>query len=112
MFAADDQSIIFSAPNLGRSFTPGMFLFWLDLSRIFANGGIPSDWWSVPLAGGEPNQLTNIYSSSLYANFSPDKKHIAVYSADGIFVMNPDGSELTVLIDDVGQIAGTVSWIP
>ena len=112
MFSADGQSIIFSAPNPARSFVSGLFLVWLDIKWVLKNGSIPSDWWSVPLAGGEPNQLTNIQALALFGNFSPDKKHIAIYSADGIFVMTPDGSGLTVLIDDVGQIFGTVSWIP
>jgi len=112
MFSADGQSIIFSAPNLGQSSVPGFFLMGLDIKRVLKNGSIPSDWWSVPLAGGEPNQLTNIHALALFGNFSLDKKHIAIFSADGIFVMTPDGSGLTVLIDDVGQIFGTVSWIP
>lgn len=112
MFSADDQSIFFSAPNFGQSSTPGLFRIRLDRARSSANGSIPSDWWSVSVAGGEPNRVTNIRSLALFGNYSPDKKHIAIYSADGIFVMNPDGSELTGLVDDVGQISGTVSWIP
>jgi Tol biopolymer transport system component len=112
MFSADDQSILFSAPNIGQSSIPRVLLPLLHVIEVVADGSIPSDWWSVPLAGGEPDQLTNIQAASLFGDFSPDKKHIAVYSADGIFMMNPDGSELTSIIDDVGQISGTVSWIP
>ena len=112
MFAANGQSIIFSAPNLGQSSAPGLFLIGLDIKRVLRNGSVPSDWWSVPLAGGEPNRLTNLHALALFGNFSPDKKYIAVFNADGVFVMTPDGSGLTVVIDDVGQIYGTVSWIP
>jgi Tol biopolymer transport system component len=112
MFSADDQSIYFSAPNTRQSSAPGPVPVRLDRTKPLINGSIPSDWWFVPVAGGEPDQLTNIRSLSLFGNYSPDKKHIAIYSADGIFVMKPDGSELTVLIDDVGQISGTVNWIP
>jgi Tol biopolymer transport system component len=112
MFAADDQSILFSAPNLGQSSLPSVFLPLLHVVEIVLDGSIPSDWWSIPLPGGEPAQLTSIQASSLFGDFSPDKKYIAVYSADGIFVMTPDGNGLTSLIDDVGQISGTVSWIP
>ena len=112
MFSADDQSIIFSAPNVGQSSLPRVLLPLLHVVAVVADGSIPSDWWSVPLAGGEPVQLTNIQAASLFGSFSPDKKYIAVYSADGIFMMKPDGSELTSIIDDVGQISGTVSWIP
>jgi Tol biopolymer transport system component len=112
MFSADNQSIYFSASNYRQSFPPELVPIRLDRGNIWVNGSIPSDWWLVPVAGGEPDQLTNIRSLSLFGNLSPDKKHIAVYSVDGVFVMNPDGSELTVLVDDVGQISGTVSWIP
>jgi Tol biopolymer transport system component len=112
MFSADNQSIFFSAPNLGQSSTPGVIPVRLNVSRPLANGSIPSDWWSVPVTGGKIKQLTNIRSLALFGNYSPDKKHIALYSADGIFVMYPDGSGLTELVDEVGQVGGTVSWIP
>jgi len=44
--------------------------------------------------------------------FSPDNQHIASYSTDGIFVMKPDGTDVTIIIKDVGSIPGTVNWIP
>ena len=112
MFSADNRSIFFSAPNLGQSSIPSVMPVQLNLSTHLADGSIPSDLWSVPITGGKPQQLTNIRSLALYGNFSPDKKNIALYSADGIFVMQPDGSGLTELVDDVGQVGGTVNWIP
>lgn len=112
MFAPDNQSILSSAPNYGQSSTPSLKLVRLDVGNAAANGSIPSDWWSVPSTGGEPNRLTDIRSLSLFGNFSPDKRHVVIYSTSGVFVMNSDGSELTVLVDDVGQIPGTVNWIP
>jgi Tol biopolymer transport system component len=111
MFSADNQSIFFSAPNLGQSSAPDVLPVRLNLSRFLANGSIPSDWWSVPVTGGKLKQLTNIRSLALFGNYSPDKKYIALYSADGIYVMYPDGSGLTVVVSEVGQIGGTVSWI-
>ena len=112
MFSADNQSIFFSAPAPGLSFAPGITFVRLNLSKPMADGTIPSDWWSVPATGGKIKRLTNIRSLALFGNYSPDKKYIALYSADGIFVMEPDGSALTVVVDQVGQISGTVSWIP
>jgi Tol biopolymer transport system component len=112
MFSADNQSIFFSAPAPGQSSAPGAVPVQLNLSKPRADGSIPSDWWSVPASGGKIKRLTNIRSLALYGNYSPDKKYLALYSADGIFVMNPDGSALTVVVDQVGQISGTVSWIP
>jgi len=112
MFSADNQSIFFSAPNPGQTAAPGIVPVQLNLAKPWANGSIPSDWWSVPATGGKIKRITDIRSLALFGTYSPDKKQIALYSADGIFVMNPDGSGLTVVVKEVGQVGGTVSWIP
>ena len=112
MFSADGQSIFFSSPHPGQSSVPGATPVRLNLSKSPANGSIPADWWSVPATGGKVEQVTNIQSLGLYGNLSPDKKHIALYTADGMFVMNPDGSGLTVVVEQIGQLGGTVSWLP
>ena len=57
-------------------------------------------------------RLTNIQSLGLFASFAPDAQHIASYSLNGIFVMKPDGSELTMLIPNPQAVPGTVMWIP
>ena len=71
---------------------------------------VPSDWWSVPVTGGVPAQLTNIQTINLFASISPDEKHIVSVSGDGLFVMDLEGSNLTQLVTDSG-VHGTVSWI-
>ena len=77
-----------------------------------ANGGLPADWWSVPVSGGVITRLTHLQASGLYASPSPDGKHLVSFSGAGIFVMNLDGSELTTLVPNPDGFAGTVSWIP
>jgi Tol biopolymer transport system component len=72
---------------------------------------VPSDWWSVPVTGGTATQLTHIQDTGLFASISPDQKHLASLSAEGIFVMDLNGSNLTQLVSDPG-VHGTVSWIP
>jgi len=112
MFLADNQSILFSAPVAGQSSTPD----WVDnlfgITVASADGSIPSDWWSIPLVGGVPKRLTHLRSLALFARFSPDKKHIASYSADGIYIMNPDGTGVTQVLNNPGGTPGTVNWIP
>jgi hypothetical protein len=76
-----------------------------------AHGYIPSDWWSVPLSGGEPARLTRVYSPGLFASLSPDSRVIASYSASGIFVMDLQGGALTQIVNYTGGIAGGVVWI-
>jgi len=47
----------------------------------------------------------------LFASISPNHQHIASFSSDGVFVMDLDGSNLTMLVPNMAGISGTVSWI-
>ena len=69
-----------------------------------------SDWWRIPVAGGPPQRLTHIFDTGLYGAFSPDGAHIAFIALTGLYVMNPDGSALTQMLN-VANV-GTVDWIP
>jgi Tol biopolymer transport system component len=112
LFLRDNQTVLFSAAEPQRSSAPS----WIDrltgVRVAFAHGSIPSDWWSVPMLGGEPKQLTHIYALGLFGSLSPDNEYIASYSVDGIFVMQPDGGNLTKVVNHTGLVSGTVSWIP
>jgi Tol biopolymer transport system component len=111
IFSPDGQSIMFSAPIPPQTSSPSWLekLFGVQVAEAHS---IPSDWWSVPLTGGIVARLTNIGATSLFASISPDKHLIASYSGGGLFVMNPDGTNLTLLIPDMGSVPGTVNWIP
>ncbi len=109
LFSPDGQSIFFSAPSPTQSYQPN----WLDKLmgvQIAKAHNLPSDWWTVPVSGGEPTQLTHIQSAGLFGSISPDQKHLVSFSQDGLFVMDLDGSNLTMLIPDPG--GSTVNWIP
>ena len=109
IFSPDGQSILFSTPFTAQAYQPN----WLDRLmgvQIVQAHSVPSDWWSVPTAGGAVTRLTQIQAINLFASISPDGKYIASTSGGGIFVMNPDGSNLTLLIQD--SLGGTVNWIP
>ncbi len=110
IFSPDGQSILFSAPGPSQSYQPN----WLDKVmgiQVAKAHSVPSDWWSVPVTGGVPTQLTKLQTINLFASLSPDKNQIASISGDGLFVMGLDGSNLTKIISDSG-VHGTVSWIP
>jgi Tol biopolymer transport system component len=111
IFSPDGQSILFSAPIPPQSSAPSWIERLLGIQVAEAHS-IPSDWWSVPLAGGNVTRITNIGATGLFASISPDRRFIASYSGNGLFVMNPDGTNLTLLIPDMGGIPGTVNWIP
>jgi len=110
IFSPDGRSIIFSAPAPSQSYQPN----WLDKLmgiQVVKAHNVPSDWWLVPVTGGAPTRLTQIQTINLFASISPDKKHIASLSGEGIFVMDLDGSNLTRLLFDPG-VSGAVNWIP
>lgn len=110
IFSPDGQSILFSAPDPTASYQRNWFekLTGVEVAKAH---NVPSDWWSVPISGGAPTQLTNIQTINLFASLSPDQRHIASVSGGGLFVMDLDGSNLTQLVSDPG-VHGTVSWIP
>ena len=110
-FSPDGKSIIFSGDVPGAAYQPNWFEKLAGLRVAQANGEA-SDWWSVPITGGEITRLTYLYTVALYGSVSPDNKYVVSYSRDNIFVMNPDGSEITVILPGLGRFFGTVSWIP
>jgi Tol biopolymer transport system component len=110
IFSPDGQSILFSVPSLAQSYQPNWFEKLLGIEAVSAHD-VPSDWWSVPVTGGVPTQLTNIQTINLFASISPDEKHVASVSGEGLFVMSLDGSGLTQLLLDPG-VHGTVNWTP
>jgi len=112
LFLPDSQTILFSAPIPAQSSAPSWMEKLMRITVVHAHGSIPSDWWSVPLSGGEPTRLTHVYSPGPFASISPDSGFIASYSASGIFVMNPQGGELTQIVNYTGGIPGAVRWIP
>jgi Tol biopolymer transport system component len=112
LFLPDGQTLLFSAPSLAQSSAPSWIEKLLGVTVAHAHGSIPSDWWLVPLSGGEPTRLTHVYSPGLFASLSPDSRYVASYSASGIFVMNLQGGELTQIVNYTGGILGEVRWIP
>jgi len=111
IFSPDGQTLIFSAPVPVQSYQPNWFDKLMGV-RIARAHNVPSEWWSVPVTGGTITQLTNIQTTNLFASFAPDGKHIASHSTSGIFVMKPDGSQLTMLVPNPQAVPGTVSWKP
>jgi Tol biopolymer transport system component len=111
IFSPDGQNLLFSAPTPAQANQPNWIERLLGIQVAEAHV-VPSEWWSVPLAGGTPVRLTHIQSAVLFASAAPDGQYIASYSGNGLFVMKPDGTGLTTLMPDSGAIAGMVSWIP
>jgi Tol biopolymer transport system component len=117
MFSPDNEWILFSGITQGFSDAPSPS--WLDrllgVQAAFANGA-PADWWRIPVDGGNPEKLTSILDLGMYGTFAPDGRHVAYSSYTGLFVMNPDGSDIVQLlgIENIPGTIGqaTVDWLP
>ena len=46
----------------------------------------------------------------MYGEFSPDGDYMAFIAAGGVYVMQPDGSGLEMLIEGEGFF-GTIDWV-
>ena len=110
LFLPDGRTILFSAPAPALSSAPDWMDRLVGAQAASAHNVIP-EWWSAPISGGRPTQLTHIQAPGLYGSISPDGRQVASFSGNGIFVMQPDGSGLSMIVKDVGGIAGTVDWI-
>ncbi len=119
-FSADGKYVIFSAVGDGTgtapTATPAPAAAWLDrLLGVRAawaapdEHNVPSDWWRVPVGGGAPERLTQLFDTGLYGDNAPEGNFYAFISASGLYVMKPDGSDVTRLTRVKG--GGTVEWL-
>ncbi len=110
LFTPDSQSIIFSAVGGPASSQRSSTELISALRPNVLRHNIPSDWWQVDLATGKILSLTRISDTGLYGNFSPDGLHIAFVADTGLYLMDPDGSNLTRMMNYGPE--DTVSWRP
>ncbi len=111
IIAPDDQSLIFSAPSdppAWRAPHPFSASWWVAAAEAHT---VPSDWWRIDLHDlGSAVQLTRVGHTGLVGDFSADGDWLAFMSDRGLFVMRPDGSQLTQLIELGGS--GSLEWLP
>ena len=110
MFSPDGSVILFSAPEPVASTS----LSWLDRLlgvRVARAHNVPSDWYVVSASGGVPQRITNLLTTALYGEYAPDGGQIASIFVAGLFIMNPDGSEMQFIALDFIPY-GTLDWVP
>lgn len=97
LFSPDGNTLCFSAvspDNASRS--------WWEIVlgiQTAAAHNLPSDWWCLPVSGGQPQRLTSIFAVGLYGAFSPDGREIGFAAQDGIYRMAGDGRNLEKWLD-------------
>jgi Tol biopolymer transport system component len=117
LFSPDGKQVYFSAPSpqaarpgpAAVGFAPAAsFGGWFGVQPVSAHSN-PSDWFRVSLSGGAPQQMTHVQDVNMVAAFSPDGQWFAFISQKGLFVMKPDGSQLTQLATLAGM--GSLDWV-
>jgi Tol biopolymer transport system component len=113
MFSPDNQTLLFAGATPTSAPSPLSFDDFWSVPVAYADGG-PANWWRVPVAGGEPVQLTHFQESGLYGSFSPDGRHLAYLSGSGLFIMSSDGKGIVTAVTPEtfpGAIwFGTLEW--
>ncbi len=111
LVSPDGQTVLFSAPSLDVPSSPLNWLERLLGVRVARAHSLPADWWQVPVSGGEPQRLTEVYAQIIYGDYSPDGNHIVTLSSFGLFLTDKDGGNVT-FIEVHGVPGGAVNWVP
>ena len=107
LFSPDGDWLYFSAAE-NRDTAVSWWHVLLGIKSVSAHN-IPSDWYRIPSTGGEYEQLTSIKETGIFGDFSPDGQSIAFATFNGLYLMNPDGSDLEKLLD-IGATT-SLSWV-
>lgn len=107
IFSPDSQMLYFSAapPANTRS-------WWHILTGVHTAvaHNIPSDWYRMPVAGGEIERLTQMDAVGLYGRFAPhDVSVFAFASQEGLYIMALDGENIQQLRS--GTFTDSLAWI-
>jgi hypothetical protein len=108
-FSPDNQHLYFSAVS-----ETGESLSWIDTLtgvRLVKAHDVPSDWWRVGLDDLAVTRITEVQDKGLYGTFAATVDKIAFISARGLFIMNPDGSNIVQVLEST-SLFGSLIWIP
>jgi Tol biopolymer transport system component len=103
-FTPDGTAVLFAASGL-----PGAESAWWDVGSARAHGA-GWDIWRVPVAGGEPVQVTRASVDGPWLAWSPDGSRLAFVALEGVFVLNEGMSRLLRLAPSTAE--GQIGWAP
>jgi Tol biopolymer transport system component len=100
LFSLDGEWIYFSAVEW-----PEPLSWWSRWSgtESAAAHDIPSDWWRIPVSGGEPERLTELNLVGLYGDFVGNGRYLAFASRSGLYLLDTIDMNVTQLL---GVMAG------
>jgi Tol biopolymer transport system component len=96
LFSPDGEWIYFSAVEW-----PEPLSWWSQWSgtESAAAHDIPSDWWRIPVSGGEPERLTELNLVGLYGDFVGNGRYLAFASRSGLYLLDTHDLSVTQLLD-------------
>jgi Tol biopolymer transport system component len=96
IFSPDGQWIYFSAVEWPEPVS--FWQRWLGAQTAAAHD-IPSDWWRIPVSGGEPERLTEVNLVGLYGDFVGNGRYLAFASRSGLYLLDTADMSVTQLLD-------------
>lgn len=110
LFSPDGRQLYFSAVDLAPTASSSLLDRLLGVQVAQAHS-VPSDWWRLPVGGeAHTERLTAIDKIGLYGDFDDGGLQLYFVAADGIYVMGPNGQDLTQLSSTL--LLPTVDWTP
>jgi WD40-like Beta Propeller Repeat len=97
VFSPDGDQLYFSTVDLPPETSLSPLDRLLGVQVAYAHS-VPSDWWLLAMdAGSQPERLTTIDKIGLYGDFDDDGRNLYFVAADGVYVMDPNGQNVTQL---------------
>lgn len=108
IFTPDSRMIYFSAAEQTAARSWWEMLAGVEVASAH---NLPSDWYRVPVAGGDYERLTETNMAGLYGRFAPQNApFFAFASQEGIFQMNWNGDNLERWQE--GTFTASLGWVP
>jgi len=106
-FSADGAFVYFVVPS-----PEAVSALDLVLPRAYAHGDhdVASDWWRVPVGGGEPEQVTDLQTVFYGGRAYPDGGWFAAACREGVVLVDTSTGQATQVLED--RTIRSLSWVP
>jgi Tol biopolymer transport system component len=109
-FSPDGQNLVFSGAANGFGFPVSWHRQPVPNAFKPEAHSIPEELWRTPVEGGSVQMLTRLGDTGYRFSYSPEGDFIAFSTFSALYVMNPDGSGLTILYPE--GVSGSLQWLP
>jgi hypothetical protein len=108
IFHPSGEQVIFSAVGTGGASLP----WWQRLAgvEVAEAHAVPSDWWQISLSGGAPTRLTEMQTSGLTGDISPDGQFLGFGASSAIYLIRLEDLGGTLALNT--WAGGGLVWLP